>query len=218
MNPVRHIIVCEGESERTYLQRLQSYLDSLPVPEGCFETLLQFVPPKRAVAKSGKFSSLAKNYRARFKESKRSSIQIWADFDLYHRNDNKNADAYKLKNAKTPGIPDFYFSFHNFEDFLALHLDGVQFSQWQRIFQTNGHFDNPRHAKDYIPDFESIVPSYRKGDLPVDFVNQASLHRLKRNKTSQPSSNPHDLRGLRCFADFLIGEIESCYPSLLLHS
>jgi len=215
MKPVRHIIVCEGESEWVYLQRLQSFINSLPTPDGTYEVPLQFIPPARAIAKSGKFSSVIKNYRARFRENKNSSIQVWVDFDLYHRNDNKNADLYKLKQTQHPNTPDFHFSFHNFEDFLALHFDDAHFNEWKRIFHANGHFNTPLHETDYMPAFKTMLPAYRKGDLPAGFVSKDSLARLKKNTASQPRSNPENLRNIKNFADFLINQIETAFPTLL---
>ena len=194
---------------------MQSFLDKQPIPEGMFETPLKFIPPKCAVVKSGSYASAIRNYKNRFKENRGSSIKIWTDFDLYHRNDKGNATAYKLKSARHPNIPDFHFSFHNFEDFLALHLEAGQFNEWLRIFTGNGHFNIPLYSTDYINGFRKIIPEYRKGDLPEDFVNQDSLKRLKHNKATRPTSNPQNLQGIGCFADFLINEIDKTYPDLL---
>ena len=110
MPSVRHIIVCEGESEYAYLQRLQSFLDSLPLADGAFQSPLIFIAPQQAVAKTGTFGKLKTHYNNQRKRNKHASIQIWADFDLYHRNDNNCATLYA---SKTTGIPDFLFSFHN---------------------------------------------------------------------------------------------------------
>ena len=59
---VRHIIVCEGESEHAYLQRLQSFLDSQPLPQGSFEPPLRFIGPMPAIAKGGAFGKLKKHF------------------------------------------------------------------------------------------------------------------------------------------------------------
>jgi len=217
MNPIRHIIICEGASERIYLQRLQSFLASQPARDGMFSAPLQIIPPSRAQTGNGRYSSVVRNYRKRFKEAPRTSCLAWVDFDLYHRNYKGNADAYKRKSITHPKIPDFLFSFHNFEDFLALHLEDDKLSEWKRIFQQNGHFDNPLHADDYIEDFRKIWPAYRKGDLPVDFISQDSLKRLKRNKASQPGASLGNMAGyaVNSFADFLVEQIETVFPSLL---
>jgi len=207
----RYIIVCEGESEWTYLQRLQSFLDQQPLADGIFETPLRFIVPERVIVKNGTFGKLKNRYNQTRKQNKNFSIQIWADFDLYHRNDKSCAVNYA---RKTAGIPDFLFSYHNFEDFYALHSDGDRFQEWLR-FGASGHFATPLHSVGYLPEIKRIFPGYGKGDLPVDFISWDSLKNLKLNKAQHPRSNPHNLQGIGCFADFLISEIERAYPGLL---
>lgn len=207
----RHIIVCEGESEWAYLQRLQSFLDQQPLADGAFEPPLRLIAPERVIVKGGSFGKLKSRYNRTRKQNKRSSIQIWADFDLYHRNDKQCADHYA---RKTAGIPDFLFSYHNFEDFFALHSDRDRFQEWLH-FGNRGHFTTPLHSDGYLPEIKRIFPGYGKGDLPVDFITWASLQNLKRNRACQPTSNPHNLQGIGRFADFLINEIERAYPAAL---
>lgn len=212
---VRHIIVCEGESEHAYLQRLQSFLDSQPLPEGTFETPLRFIGPMQAIAKGGSFGKLKSHYNRVRKENRRApSIQIWADFDLYHRNDVNCATNYSAKSA---GIPDFLFSFHNFEDFFALHWDGAHLQEWLDFGSSSGlnHFDSPLHARGYLPEIKRIFPDYGKGALPADFISWDSLKNLKSNLSHQPDSNPSGLAGVRSFAHFLVDQIERAYPGQL---
>ena len=210
----RHIIVCEGQSEWAYLRRLQGFLDDLPLETGRFQPPLIFISPESAIAKSGEYKTLVKNYQAKRKENKTSSIEIWADFDLYHRNDQSCADNYKNKPA---GIPHFLFSYHNFEDFFALHHAGNALQAWLDYGNPSGrhHFTNPLHSSDYLPEMTRLFPDYAKGDLPVDFVNQQSLKNLKANLHHQATSNPQYLQGIRSFAEFLIHEIEQAYPGHL---
>ncbi len=208
---IRHIIVCEGESEWAYLQRLQSFLERQPLSDGAFEPPLRFIASEKVVVKTGAFGKLKKRYNETRKNNRKFSIQIWADFDLYHRNDMRCADLYARKSG---GIPDFLFSYHNFEDFYALHSDGQCFQEWLR-FGASGHFDTPLHSCGYLPEIKRIFRGYDKGGLPADFISWNSLRNLKRNKGQRPRSNPHNLQGLGCFADFLIGEIERAYPGKL---
>ena len=149
------------------------------------------------------------------RESKNTDIQIWADFDLYHRNDKHCADHYA---AKTDGIPDFHFSFHNFEDFYALHFDGLALAQWLEYGSAagRGHFITPLHSKNYMPEIERIFPGYQKGGLPADFVSWASLRKLKSNLGLQPKNNPNNLQGVRSFAEFLIEQVDRAYPEKLV--
>ncbi len=136
-----------------------------------------------------------------------------ADFDLYHRNDKNCATNYA---AKTNGIPDFYFSFHNFEDFFALHFDGAALQQWLQFGGLTGksHFSTPLHSTGYLPEIKRIFPHYAKGALPADFVSWDSLKTLKSNLLHQPTSNPQNLQA-PSFAEFLIREIEQAYPGKL---
>lgn len=215
MLTTRHIIVCEGESEWAYLQRLQGFLDDQEVPPGAFETPLRFIGPEHAITKTGSFGKIKSTYnKTRTANKKVRSIQIWADFDLYHRNDCSCADLYA---SKTGGIPDFLFSFHNFEDFFALHFDGGELDEWFRFGGPTGlrHFITPLHSEGYLPEIKRIFPDYAKGGLPADFVSWASLRNLKANLAHQPTSNPHNLQGIRSFAEFLIREIERAYPNKL---
>jgi len=207
----RYIIVCEGESEWAYLQRLQSFFEKQPLADGAFEPPLQLFAPERVIVKGGSFGKLKSRYNKTRKQNKNYSIQIWADFDLYHRNDQNCATHYA---QKTAGIPDFLFSYHNFEDFFALHWDGNSFQEWLD-FGNKGHFTTPLHAIGYLPEIKKIFPGYSKGELPPDFITWATLKNLKHNRTHRPTSNPHNLQGLGSFADFLIGKIEHAYPGSL---
>ena len=211
MSCIRYIIVCEGESEWAYLQRLQSFLEQQQPADGSFEPPLLFIVPERVIVKTGTFGKLKSRYSKMRKENKKTAIEIWADFDLYNRNDKKCADHYA---AKTAGIPDFLFSFHNFEDFFALHFDGIELAEWLR-FGNSGHFTTPLHAAGYLHEIKRVFPDYGKGRLPADFVSWASLRNLKANLSHQPASNPQNLQGIRSFADFLITEIERAYPGSL---
>jgi hypothetical protein len=211
MSCVRHLIVCEGESEWAYLQRLQGFLDQQTLPEGAFETPLRLVSPPTLIARSGKFGDLKARHGEARRENRKASIQIWTDFDLYHRDDHRCATSYRNKPA---GLPDFLFSFHNFEDFLALHCDGDQFDTWL-AFGRKGHFAVPWHAEGYLPEFEKSFPGYAKGQIPVDFINWRSLTNLKRHLPHQPTSNPEGVPGIRSFAEFLVCELEQAYPGSL---
>lgn len=205
------IIVCEGESERAYLQRLQSFLDAQAVQAGTFDPPLRFIA---VLAGTGTFGRLKSTYNATRRANKTAFIEIWADFDLFHRNHGGCADNYA---AKTGGIPDFLFSFHNFEDFFALHFDGEPLAEWLKFGSPAGlrHFITPLHADGYLPEIQRIFPRYAKGGMPADFVSWASLRNLKANLGHQPTSNPHNLQGIRSFAEFLIHEIQHAYPGVL---
>jgi hypothetical protein len=212
--PTRFIIVCEGASEWAHLQRLQGFLDDQELPLNTFETPLKFIASERFTANCGYFQKMKDRYNKARRDNKNSLIEIWADFDLYHRNDKNCARLYA---AKTEGIPDFQFSFHNFEDFYALHFDGEVLQRWLQFGGPEGkcHFSTPLHSTGYLPEIARIFPGYAKGALPADFVSWESLKNLKSNLNHQPKTNPHDLQGIRSFAEFLIEQIEKTYPGKL---
>jgi hypothetical protein len=155
--PMRFIIVCEGESEWTYLQRLQGFLDKQELPPDIFEAPLIFTAPRPALAKSGSFGKMTTIYKETRSRYRNTAIHIWVDFDLYHRNDQKSATHYA---AKAAGIPDFHFSFHNFEDFYALHFDGVALRQWQQFGGPEGkrHFDIPQAMRLRLNEYSPVTP------------------------------------------------------------
>lgn len=185
------------------------------MPLGAFEAPLRFIGPTQAIAKNGAFGKIKSTYNQNRRCNKAASIQVWVDFDLYHRNDKKSGDLYA---AKTSGIPDFLFSFHNFEDFFALHHDGTALTEWLKFGSPAGlrHFTDPLHSVGYLPEIQRIFPGYAKGGLPADFISWQSLRNLKANLSHQPlASIPHNLQNVRGFAEFLIREIEAAYPSVL---
>ena len=210
MSSVRHIFVCEGYSERAYIKSLQAFLDKLPTAHGAWTVPLQFFTKDDYVAGNGSYGALEKCYHKAKTENRNSKVNIWADFDLYHRDDAGCSRRYAIKGMS---LPDFYFSFHNFEDFLALHQDGEALQTWLR-FGRDGHFDSPKSSDDSFEWACSVFKGYRKGQLPLDFISAQSLRNLKVNLHRQPRSNPHGLQGI-AFAEFIIGEIERFHPDVL---
>ena len=212
-----YIMVCEGISERAYLQRLQSFLDDQtaewPVP-------LRFIsrlPTSRDGSEQGGgfYKDVVKCYKAQRRSNPRSPIEVWVDDDIYVRHDSardrKNRASYLGKPAD---IPDFVFSFHNFEDFLALHLDDDAIRCWHTAFDATGHAARPLHAVQYKPLFDSVLPGYRKGTLAADFITRESLLRLKANLARPLVPAPAE-PSFRSFARFLIDQIDATFPDLL---
>ena len=203
------IVVCEGASEWMYLQRLNSFLSSLPFPDGWFDVPIRFVgkPPKTGVG-TGEYKAIEREIRRVGKQNCSLERWTWVDADLYVRNDKACGDHY----LKRPmGIAPFAFSVLNFEDFLALHLDDDRFSLWKEVMTKAGHFQEPLHWEEYRPLYQKIVPGYHKADIPVDFITLASLGNLRRHLMQMPFV---DLKGLsvgRTFADFMLAEITCWY-------
>ena len=69
---------------------------------------------------------------------------------------------------KKQGIPDFLFSYMNFEDFLILHENENTVSKWIKL--SGDHFKEPMHSDEYLSRFKLIKPNYKKGELtqPID--------------------------------------------------
>ncbi len=211
MPTVRHIFVCEGYSERAYIRSLQAFLDKLPVGGDAWGAPLGFIAPNDCVADGGHYTQLRKCYLKVKKRNRNVPVHTWTDFDLFHRDDGGCSRRYA---GKGRSLPDFHFSFHNFEDFLALHLDGEELQTWLR-FGSEGHFDSPQSGDDCFEWACSVFKGYRKGELPLDFISAQSLRNLKANLHLQPRSNPRDLQGIKSFAEFIIGEVERFHPDIL---
>ena len=211
----RSIVICEGRSEFVYIQRLQSFLDEQSTSG--WGVPLQFFPrmaknPDGSDKGGGDYKNVVSGYKAQRKDNKRMKIEVWVDYDIYKRNDKNNMTNYRLKPA---GIPDFKFSYHNFEDFLVMHMENEKVGVWREQVQSSGHLAAPLHSKDYVVLFDCIMPGYKKGDLSPDFISKESLLRLKRNLQGPiipPSTDPH------CgdFASFLIDQIDEAFPELLV--
>lgn len=210
------IMVCEGRSEFAYLQRLQSFLDDQT--QG-WNVPLRFIPQVAVGADGseqggGFYNNVVGCYKAQRRSNPRSLIEIWVDHDIYFRQNSaperRNIARYM---GKPEGIPAFVFSFHNFEDFLALHLDDAALQRWHAAFDP-AHVATPLHSVDYLPLYEAILPGYRKGDLSPDFITRESLTRLKANLASPLVPEPAESR-FRSFARFLITQIDAAFPDLL---
>lgn len=170
-------IVCEGSSEVNYIVRLRGYLDE--VCEGWTqETLL--IPIN---AGSGNYGVVEDCIR-REKRRQRSGVYMtWVDYDLYARDFKNCMTQYK---GRKKDIKAFYFSFHNFEDFLALHFDAARFAEYKKMVVASKHSACPlygaSHEKLFAPIYmEFTGETYRKGMLSEGFVGKEGLSNLVRN-------------------------------------
>ena len=208
--PKNIIVICEGASEATYLQRLNSFLANQPYPDEWYDVPIRFVikPSKEGVG-TGAYKRVEQALRKEIKANPTFEKWVWVDADLYVRNDKGARDGY-LKRPQT--IPSFFFSVLNFEDFLALHLDDDKFAAWIQIMSSAGHFRTPLHSDDYETLFKQILPHYRKAELPVDFITLESLGNLKRHLSQMPTIDNHGLPIDRTFAAAIVAEINHWYP------
>lgn len=86
------IIVCEGASEKAYIQELNRYLEEEDIP-------LHFIPRP---SNGGQYSPVVKKYMEVRKENRAASILIWVDWDRYQRNDNADLDNYRKNPTTSP--------------------------------------------------------------------------------------------------------------------
>ncbi|MGM0431229.1 MAG: hypothetical protein ACQEQU_00785 [Spirochaetota bacterium] len=163
------LIVCEGPSERAYMQELNRYFEEEDIP------LILIAKPSNG----GQYSLVIKKYKETRGANKNSIIHIWVDWDIYLRNDERNMDNYTRKPS---GIPDFQFSYMNFEDFLSMHLSREELNWWWVSCTSRNHFTTPSHSNDYIPAFkECIDEEYTKGEIPIE-INCQSLANMRRHQ------------------------------------
>ena len=208
-SPKNIVVVCEGESEWTYLQRLNSALAGEPFPEGWVEPPVRFIGrPKKTGVGKGAFKAVERELRKEMKRNPSAEKWAWVDADLYVRDYKACGTNYRNRAA---GIPPFHFTVFNFEDFLALHLDDEGFGHWVEVMTMAGHFKEPLHWDDYKVHFEKVIPGYRKGGLPADFVTLASLGNLNRHLPQMPAADLKDLQVERTFAASMLKEVSRWY-------
>ena len=203
----RITICCEGKSEQAYIQQLNAFIESRdadhfapslifhPIPVGC-----------------GKFTPVRQAIQNEHKKNPKQNLCAWVDYDLYHpRREESERQNYL---SRSQGVPDFHFSFYNFEDFLILHYPLATLQEWALRLGNTGHFTQPLYDDEYKPHFKAILPDYEKGSLPAQFVNADTLGNLKRNLPARIISPPSDEPDFRDFAGFLLAEFETAYPEL----
>lgn len=182
-------VICEGSSEVNYIVRLKAYLAELDLA-WVMDSLL--IPVN---AGSGNFHVVEQRIRAERRHQRHGNFITWVDYDIYRRNDNRCNDAY-LRRRKDLGT--FYFSFHNFEDFLALHFDDDRYAAYRDAVIRTGHIDEPLRSDDYDKVFNPIYcdftgETYRKGMLSDGFVSKTNLENLKRHMSERvipPATKP----------------------------
>jgi hypothetical protein len=194
-----YLVVCEGPSERAYLQRLASLLEkSLPPQDDGYSPRLKLIPKiTNEPTGGGDFKLVRNRYNQLCKESPRLNKIVWVDCDIYIRNgtekERQNAKSYFENRGR---LPEFHFSVMNYEDFLAMHFEDDLFIAWKGIMGNAQHFKKPLHSKEYEKLFNPIWQrhltslgcspcDYMKGDLPVDFITVASLNRMIRRCQDQ---------------------------------
>jgi len=155
-----YFVLCEGASERAYLQELNRFFNKENYP-------FTLVPKSLG---GGAYRRVVKKYKIEKKEHAKQPVLIWIDKDMYQRNDNRNWELYR---NKPKDIPDFYFSYMNFEDFLSLHHPEWS-KKWQKICLKRNHFQHPMYEREYLPLWlNNIYSDYKKGELPFHIDSEA---------------------------------------------
>lgn len=166
-------IVCEGDSEENYINALMQARERL----GLRRYLLSHN------ACGGQCAAIVKKFKRLQNVNRNFEGRIWVDDDLYVRNENlADRQCAKSFENQTPAIRDkFLFCVHNFEDFLALHLEDDVLFGWIDICRANGHLESPMHSDEYMPLAQRYLFSkYRKGDLPFE-LNETAFRNLFRH-------------------------------------
>lgn len=150
-------IACEGSTDKAYLAALNRLLLEKDVP----------ISLKAESAGSGLFKFLVKAYRKCMQKRDKSCAVmpwIWADSDLYERNEKKCNDQYMHRDKN---IPEILFSRHNLEDMLVMHEDDATVQRWIALCKGGSV---PLRSLEYMPLLADIYPDYGKQGLPKRFV------------------------------------------------
>ena len=169
------IVVCEGASEKAYIQELNRYIEEQDIP-------LHFIPRP---SNGGQYAHVIRKFREERKNNNTYRILVWVDLDRYKRNDRSDMDNYR---KKSNDIPDFHFTHMNFEDFLSMHRDRSEMERWWTLCVSRGHFTTPSHSSEYMPAFTTFIGGrYSKGDMPIA-IDCHSLNNLRihQNDASVP--------------------------------
>ena len=168
-------VICEGSSENAYLQSLNRILR-------CTNYSWNVGPFIPRVAHQGYYGSVIAKLKEEQQRNRKSTFHVWVDRDIYIRNTKNSQTNYQ---QKPKNIPNFFFSTMNFEDFLMLHCKDSLLNEWIAICVQHHHFNNPMTEADYMPLYRSLLPNYKKGELPFDLTKDRvslMLDRLERPK------------------------------------
>ncbi len=222
-------IIVEGPSERTYIQRLMSFLSSeMPLEDDRYSPRLIFYPTiTNDMCGGGSYNLVHKTYCEEAPRNRKTPLMIWVDRDIYVRNSNRRERASAVGYANKGTVPDFHFSVMNFEDFLALHFDVELFNRWKDAFNALGHFSVPLHSDEYDEywqpiwaDFIKAHPEvgsgvYKKGSLPEGFISLSSLRNLRMNVRDLKMASlysQHSSASVPAFPLWLSETLHEIYP------
>lgn len=159
-------MICEGKSERAYMQELNRFLREQRIP-------LTF---KAFDAHGGNPSCIRAALRHVIMQ-RRGRGRVFAMLD---------ADIYWRDNEHLSSLPDniiYLFNMWCFEDFLALHYDREMVEKWHESCVAEGHAEEPQHGPQVAARTRNILcHGYKKGRLPRHFsVSWETLYNLISN-------------------------------------
>lgn len=174
------IILCEGESERTYVQMINKLF--------MFKDAYCVVF-KAVCVQLGYWNQVKNAYKKAYKDNPKCIIFSFVDHDIYlrERDMDRNQCYYKLLEDDNNIAKSVLFSHMNFEDVLMLHLDKKILKDWIDEMNSHNHFNDPLVADDYVAIFEAfcknretILPSnwpslYVKGKMPFELTKERIL-------------------------------------------
>lgn len=222
------IIVCEGKSDLSYLHALQRFVENdIALPAGRNDPLLRFVPyPEPCGTCTGGYDKITAAYRSAVEDFSPDPVEIWVDADIYIRDEPLGPDSDRSNGEeygnKSPDIPVFSFSFHNFEDFIVLHADDAVFLKWKELVlaargaqSQRKHCDWPLPRAEYAPLFQKVLPHYSKRRTPFP-LSVERLTNLRRHL------NDPDVRSMASllqtgivFGEHLLQLFDAAYPGLI---
>ena len=223
------VIVCEGKNDVSYLNALQRFVENdIPLLPGQTDPFLRFIPyPELEGACTGQYDKIVAAYSSATEIFDSTSVEVWVDADIYIRNEAFNSDPSKFNGTeylnRPSDVPVFYFSYHNFEDFLALHYDVETFQHWKRCVLLAAdessnlpHHDSPLPRSEYAPLFQKVFPRYsKKKKVPFDFSVER-LSNLKCNlKDPDVQSMSHLFQPGIVFGEHLLDLFDEMYPGLI---
>lgn len=152
------IILCEGESERTYVQMINKLFKFKDTSCVVF---------KAVCVQCGYWDKLQKAYKKACKDNPKCSIFSFIDHDIYLRESDmdRNGKYFNLLNDDNIIAKSVLFSHMNFEDVLMLHLDKKILKDWIDVMNAYNHFNAPLFAKEYVPIFDNFC-NVHKDELP----------------------------------------------------
>ncbi len=169
------IIVCEGVSEKAYIQELNRIFKE---KEYNFKLVSK-------ISEGGQYQTVINKFKSVRTINPKDKIYIWVDYDLYKRNDQGCFDKYR---DKPKDIPDFLFSKMNFEDVLILHSEKIILDNWLKQCYKRNHFERPLQSAEFEPLFNRFCEkyfniSYRKGEIPFEMDEEKLLTIFNNIKT-----------------------------------